>query len=135
MKTPGKEIIERLREDFPVDCRVELLKMDDKQAPPIGTRGTVKGVDDAGSIMVSWDSGSSLSLAYGADRCRIIVGEFTQTVRNQILAIRKGGETNMFDVPMVQQIANRLGYHELVLFLIDHRKEYAHFIMTGEVRE
>ena len=41
----------------------------------------------------------------------------------------------MFDVPMVQQIANRLGYYELVLFLIDHRKEYAHFIMTGEIKE
>ena len=39
----------------------------------------------------------------------------------------------MFDVPMVQQIANRKGYYELVLFLIDHRKEYANFIMKGSV--
>ena len=51
------------------------------------------------------------------------------------MAVRDTGETNMFDVPMVQQIANRLGYYELVLFLIDHRKEYAHFIMTGEIKE
>ena len=35
MRTPRPEIIERLREDFPVGCRVELLRMDDKQAPPI----------------------------------------------------------------------------------------------------
>jgi hypothetical protein len=39
----------------------------------------------------------------------------------------------MFDVPMVQSIANRLGYYELVIFLMDHRKEYANFIMKGEV--
>ena len=61
-----------------------------------------------------------------------LVGEFTETVKEQILAIRATGETNMFDVPMVQQIANREGYYELVIFLIDHAKEYAHFIMTGE---
>ena len=39
MKTPRREIIESLREGFPVGCRVELLKMDDPQAPPIGTLG------------------------------------------------------------------------------------------------
>ncbi len=133
MRIPEKDVVEMLREQYPEGTRVELTYMDDPQAPPIGTRGTVKGVDAAGSIMVSWDSASSLSLAYGADRCRIIVGEFTQTVRNQILAIRESGETNMFDVSMVQRIADCMGYHELVLFLIDHRKEYAHFIMTGEM--
>ncbi|WP_407399238.1 DUF4314 domain-containing protein [Anaerovibrio sp.] len=41
--------------------------MDDPQAPPQGTRGTVLGVDDIGSIMVSWDNGSGLNLAYGED--------------------------------------------------------------------
>ena len=44
--------------------------MDDPQAPPIGTKGTVKGVDDIGSIMVAWDNGCGLSVAYGADSCR-----------------------------------------------------------------
>jgi hypothetical protein len=33
---------------------------------------------------------------------------------------------------MVQYIANREGYYELVVFLEEHRKEYVHFIMTGE---
>ena len=47
MRTPSKEIIERLREDFPVGCRVELLKMDDDQAPPVGTLGTVVGITAA----------------------------------------------------------------------------------------
>ena len=127
-----KKQIENIREQYPQGTRVELIRMDDPQAPPVGTRGTVTAVDDIGTIHVKWDTGSSLGIAYGEDQCRVLVGEFTDTVRRQILAVRETGETNMFDVPKVQQIANRLGYYELVLFLIDHRKEYAHFIMTGE---
>lgn len=65
-------IIESLKKQFPVGSRVELIKMDDKQAPPIGTRGTVKGVDDIGSIMVAWDNGSSLNVIYGEDECRLL---------------------------------------------------------------
>ena len=50
----------------------------------------------------------------------------TNTVKQQILAIRATGETNMFDVNRVQHIANRKGYYELVVYLEDHRKEYPH---------
>ena len=132
MKIPRKEIVEQLRSEYPEGTRVELVRMDDPQAPPVGTKGTVQGVDDVGSILVAWDNGSSLNVAYGPDQVRILVGEFTETVKEQILAIRATGETNMFDVPMVQQIANREGYYELVIFLIDHTKEYVHFIMTGK---
>lgn len=67
-----KNIIESLRRQYPVGSRVELLKMEDIQAPPIGTQGTVKGVDDIGSIMVSWDNGSSLNVVYGEDEVRRI---------------------------------------------------------------
>ena len=56
----------------------------------------------------------------------------TPVIREQIMTIRATGLTNMFDVPMVQRIANDIGFYELVIFLEDHRKEYAHFIMTGE---
>ena len=69
------EVQERLRKQYPKGARVELLKMDDPQAPPIGTRGTVRGVDDAGSIMVRWDTGSGLSVVYGEDACKIIEEE------------------------------------------------------------
>ena len=62
-----RETVELLRREYPVGCRVELLQMEDVQAPPIGTKGTVRGVDDIGSIMVSWDTGSSLSVVYGED--------------------------------------------------------------------
>ena len=46
--------------------------MEDTQAPPIGTKGTVIGIDDTGSLMVHWDNGSELNFLYGIDRCRII---------------------------------------------------------------
>lgn len=55
----------------------------------------------------------------------------TQTIKEQILAVRDTGETNMFDVNAVQYIANREGYYELVVYLMDNRKEYSNFIMTG----
>lgn len=61
-----------LRNHYPVGCRVRLLEMDDQQAPPIGTCGTVTGVDDTGSIMVAWDNGGSLNVLYGIDRCQKI---------------------------------------------------------------
>lgn len=67
-----REIVERLRKQYPAGTRVELIRMEDEQAPPIGTRGTVVGVDDMGSIMVDWDSGGSLSVLYGEDLCRKI---------------------------------------------------------------
>lgn len=56
----------------------------------------------------------------------------TETIRQQILAVRDSGETNMLDTRMVQYIANREGFYELAIYIEDHRKEYAHFIFTGE---
>lgn len=56
----------------------------------------------------------------------------TEKIREQILAVRKTGHSNMFDVPMVQNIANAMRFYELVVFLEEHRGEYVHFILTGE---
>lgn len=67
---PLRETVERIRKQYPVGCRVELLRMDDAQAPPIGTKGTVRYVDDLGSLGVAWDNGSSLQVVYGEDLCR-----------------------------------------------------------------
>ena len=72
MRNLRRETIENLRESFPRGCRVELLQMDDPQAPPIGTLGTVIGIDDLGTIHVNWDNGSGLGVAYGEDSCRRI---------------------------------------------------------------
>ena len=63
----SNDAIEALRERYRKGTRVELLKMDDPQAPPIGTKGTVRGVDDIGSIMVAWDYACRLTVAYGED--------------------------------------------------------------------
>ena len=70
MRFPSKDVVEVLRRQYPVGTRVERVRMDDPQAPPIGTKGTVKGVDDIGSIMVAWDNGCGLSVSYWADICR-----------------------------------------------------------------
>lgn len=56
----------------------------------------------------------------------------TDTIKKQILAVRDTALTNMFDVNMVQRIANDMGFYELVIYLEDHRREYAHFILTGQ---
>ena len=69
----SSEVLLALRERYPKGTRVELVQMDDPLAPPVGTKGTVKGVDDIGSIMVAWDNGCGLSVAYGADICRKVV--------------------------------------------------------------
>ena len=72
MRFPSREIVEQVRKEYPAGTRVELVWMDDPQAPPIGTKGTVRGVDDTASIMVSWDNGSGLHVVYGEDSCRKI---------------------------------------------------------------
>ena len=70
MRVISKDALQALRERFPKGTRVELVQMDDPQAPSIGTKGTVIGVDDIGTIHVKWDSGSGLGIAYGEDVCR-----------------------------------------------------------------
>lgn len=69
----SKEQLALLRKNYPAGSRVELLYMDDVQAPPVGTKGSVLGVDDTGSIMVSWDNGISLNVILGVDSCKIIL--------------------------------------------------------------
>lgn len=64
-----KNKVKQLRSEYPKGTRVTLIEMDDEQAPPVGTQGTVIGVDDIGSIMVIWDNGSSLSIVLGVDKC------------------------------------------------------------------
>lgn len=66
----SKAVVQDLRKRFSAGTRVELMQMDDPQAPPIGTKGTVTGVDDIGSILVAWDNGCGLNVVYGVDICR-----------------------------------------------------------------
>lgn len=70
---PSRDVVNHIKSVFPAGTRVELLDMDDPQAPPIGTQGTVKAVDDLGTIFVGWDNGSGLGVVYGHDRIRKVV--------------------------------------------------------------
>ena len=69
---PNHAVVESLRKQYPNGTRVELVRMDDIQAPPTGTKGTVKHVDSIGTIHVNWDDGSTLGVAYGTDPVRKI---------------------------------------------------------------
>ena len=70
MRMPSKETVEALRREYPAGCTVELVQMDDPQAPPVGTRGKVVDVDDIATIHVAWSTGGSLGVAWDQDRCR-----------------------------------------------------------------
>ena len=56
----------------------------------------------------------------------------TSSVRDQILAVRDTGRTNMFDTVMVQRIAYEMGLYDLVCWIEDNKKEYVNFIMYGD---
>ena len=45
----------------------------------------------------------------------------TETIREQILAIRDTGLTNMFDLNMVQRLAYDRNYYELVCYIEERR--------------
>ena len=67
--------LEQLRKEYPIGTRVELIHMDDpynKKLVP-GCKGTVRWVDDWGTIHVNWDCGSGLGVVYGEDSCRKVV--------------------------------------------------------------
>ncbi len=70
MRFPNKEHIEMLRKEYPAGTKVELLAMDDKQAPPVGTIGEVIAVDDIGQLVMRWQNGSGLNLIPGVDSVR-----------------------------------------------------------------
>ena len=68
------EVLERIKKQYPIGCRVELIHMDDPYNTRLhpGCKGTVRAIDDTGTIFVSWDCGSSLGVVYGEDSCRRI---------------------------------------------------------------
>ena len=70
----SKETLKHLREQYPIGTRVELTRMSDPYRTDLvpGCKGTVRSVDDIGTIHVAWDCGSSLGVVYGEDACRVI---------------------------------------------------------------
>ena len=72
MRFPNRATVDKIRKTYPTGTRVELVRMDDSQAPPIGTHGTVLGVDDTGSLIMRWDNGCGLNVIYRVDEVRKI---------------------------------------------------------------
>ena len=70
MQWPSNEQVESVRRAYPAGTRVELVRMDDLQAPPVGACGTVLAVDDTGSLIMRWDNGSGLNVVLGEDVVR-----------------------------------------------------------------
>lgn len=71
MPFPSREQVEFIRKNYPPGTRVILNNMNDPYSPvESGTRGTVRYVDDAGTLAVAWDNGRCLSLIPGEDRFR-----------------------------------------------------------------
>ena len=68
--------IQRAKMLYPPGTRIVLGEMSDPYAPvPPGTRGTVKFVDDMGTIHPQWDNGKTLGLIYGEDSFRKLTQE------------------------------------------------------------
>ena len=71
-----RRIAESTKKLYPPGTRIELINMKDPYAPvPAGTRGTVKFVDDMGTIFPEWDNGRSLGVVPGEDSFRKLTQE------------------------------------------------------------
>lgn len=69
----SREEVAQRRKDYPAGTRIQLISMpNDPCGVPPGACGTVRGVDDAGQLMMRWDTGSGLSLIPGEDIFRVI---------------------------------------------------------------
>jgi hypothetical protein len=61
---------------YPKGTRIQLIHMSDPWHPiETGTKGTVRLVDDMGTIHVNWDNGRSLGLIVGEDSFEVLKGE------------------------------------------------------------
>lgn len=73
MYIPTEKEIEDLRRKYPKGTKVRLLKMENDPLPvPVGTIGVINGLDDTGSLLVSWQNGSSLNVLYGIDLIEVV---------------------------------------------------------------
>lgn len=133
MMFPARAIVERIKREYPSGTRVVLVEMNDPyRTMPEGLKGmcAVWMIPERSMwIGTTAVTSASSTAKIPAERWWTAM---TETIKKQILAVRDTALTNMFDVNMVQRIANDMGFYELVIYLEDHRREYAHFILTGE---
>ncbi len=73
---------ESVKQMYPPGTRIELICMKDPYSPvPSGTRGTVRAVDDMGTIFPDWDNGRSLGVVPGEDVFRKLTQEEIEAER------------------------------------------------------
>lgn len=69
---PSQEEVNWLRERYPVGTKIILDHMGNDPHPiPDGTKGTVRHVDDAGTVHCVFENGRSLGLILGEDSFHI----------------------------------------------------------------
>jgi hypothetical protein len=61
-----------LKKRFPEGAMVELMKMEDKDSPPLDTKGEVLHVDAWGTVHVLWETGSTLGIIPSVDEIRLV---------------------------------------------------------------
>ena len=122
---PKRETVERLRAIYKKGTRVELENMDDIQAPPKGTRGTVMYVDDIGSVHVRWDTGSTLALAYGVDSAWILPSVTTKCAgKEQVWDSREDAMECFLDA-MLECEGSESGRYALIYAKLKAGADYA----------
>ena len=73
MKFPNKNYLAQLRKQYPIGTKIQLISMRDEKYPILpGTIGEVTHIDDAGSIHMRWENGSSLALIPEIDSFQIV---------------------------------------------------------------
>ena len=65
-------MVQSIKKRYPVGTRIKLDFMNDSQAVPSGTLGTVAYVDDMGKLHMKWDNGRSLGLVVGEDSFEVV---------------------------------------------------------------
>jgi hypothetical protein len=134
MNFPNKETVERVRKQYPQRTRVELVSMNDLYATlKPGDRGTVSHVDDAATVFVNWDNGSTLGAVYGIDEIRLL--SKAELVKWQCRQVAKMSRTNMFDSKAAFEIALELGFNELADLIFMNARAYSTLILTGELSD
>lgn len=67
------EMVQRYKEQYPQGTRIELISMEDPFSPIApGTKGTVRCVDDMGTIHMQWDNGRTLGIIPYEDNFKVI---------------------------------------------------------------